>query len=1438
MDQQTINSKKELQTNSYIEEKEKKSIKQLFKQIILPKLIQSAEIQIVFPVFEQNEIIEKQCLKHSLVYYVIRDLIEMNQDIQNVSNFDKTPRNLVSLQCQSGLIITVASFLDQEEFFIKTNLKLQRSEFSDKTPSSGMGSDMITSLQSQIEDLKSQVNSQNTLINKLCYQQLEQQIQQKLRTSNSNLSRQNMYNNRSGHQRHRSKRGSGDYDQVIIEEEEQEEDQQTQDNNNNDESKFNGEISIVAAANNQGDPNQQDQSTNMLEDLSMLRKLSLEINRNYEKFAELRKSLNIFGGGGTKSNNTTQGQMQLESSGFNTNGYNSNSNVTPTPNSNKNGGSSNQPQNTIQNIIRKSLNFNNQPVINNQNLTSNFVELGSQVSIAADIERQFRLLVDQKNKEKIVIEEALLHQKHKQKQQLQQDSLSPTIDIQKLLNLNQINDISKNQLSTNHLLNILDSDRSQYTSSNNHVSNKYQRPMSQTGEITLKTNLNTNKMETKQSFEAYDDEDSFDVGEESVANETELNFRKSQQSNKLAAHIVPLAQLPQRLIDNLNSTQSVKIPKETKTISINLPPKNANKIMKHYNTDALNDNIVQQSMQDTQRTQRYSQFNKTSLKSQGNTSSVSFHSAQTILAQNQKAAMKAKTKLKGQNGFVLSSQSSQALKLTSQSNYSMSVKGNQTQNFSQTKAINIDLSKPGRLNSKSKQNSLSLSTTNQQQSGYQSIVNSAAQSLKNLTIRNQEKRKCSQSKHQVNEQIIPNINSKHNKISALKEEDHESFQLEPEPASRSPSIKDERGSIMPLEKPKGFMMQEKNHHPLYFKVQSNDPSVRTSLVRKSNFSSNGRPTCDILIDDDNHESISIDQKIVIQSGSNENLNMIPLPRQSLSKKNKMVLRQSQEGPNLRKLNQQSISTQNQSKQFNQHIYLKQKRPSTSTSHNNNNNQFNSLDHSQANQSSNGYVIQLQNQSTQNPSSREHLKSMDIQERAMIAKFYNNQPHKQEDKAQLNANKVGHFSYEELNSFDMRNQQQINAEIMNNLRNDSSNRRLTDLKEARIKNRSESRQNQNNQSRDMLNHVQQQIEQISNLNCSKQFVSNSNQNLNNSQQIYNSLNRSGNYSSSLRNVNSNHNTNNNQSNLDETIQVVRDILQVKRNLSQSNLTQVNIQNQNHSSGLNASILFERQNIQNSLNDSINLTHSSNLNLRTQKKPPIRQNKHLNNQTPMGMNTDLKSSLISLGKENLDGFFVLYENFKQNGGQQTAGTQFQSSNNSFINNHNSINHPTFINTQQKHHHSNSNFNTSQQQNANNHSQLNLSYQNNPRRHKGVLSPESQQRIQLFNPNKPQNLSSSHQNSRQFLNPQSTSNLFHMNNNNQSLVQNHSQYQIQLQPQSVQQQQQRIQQQQNQNSMNMVGMRGRSTSEYSNLGMLNGLTRPLISKNNQNIQHQREL
>lgn len=73
----------------------------------------------------------------------------------------------------------------------------------------------------------------------------------------------------------------------------------------------------------------------------MLRKLSLEINRNYEKFNELRKSLNIF--------NNKNGQQQED---VTTHGYNSNSNhpSNNTPNLNINSKNC-----ALESIIRQSL---------------------------------------------------------------------------------------------------------------------------------------------------------------------------------------------------------------------------------------------------------------------------------------------------------------------------------------------------------------------------------------------------------------------------------------------------------------------------------------------------------------------------------------------------------------------------------------------------------------------------------------------------------------------------------------------------------------------------------------------------------------------------------------------------------------------------------------------------------------------------------------------------------------------------------------------------------------------------------------------------------------------------------------------------------------------------------------------------------------------------
>ena len=42
---------------------------------------------------------------------------------------------------------------------------------------------------------------------------------------------------------------------------------------------------VASAANNQGDSNlENESSTQVIEDLSLIRKLSIELNKNYEKF--------------------------------------------------------------------------------------------------------------------------------------------------------------------------------------------------------------------------------------------------------------------------------------------------------------------------------------------------------------------------------------------------------------------------------------------------------------------------------------------------------------------------------------------------------------------------------------------------------------------------------------------------------------------------------------------------------------------------------------------------------------------------------------------------------------------------------------------------------------------------------------------------------------------------------------------------------------------------------------------------------------------------------------------------------------------------------------------------------------------------------------------------------------------------------------------------
>ena len=112
-------------------------------------------------------------------------------------------------------------------------------------------------LQKQIDDLKQQLSSQTSLISQLCKPN-----------------------------KRKNKLKSVDFDQVIIEEDNEDGHQ---------ESKFDGELSIVAAAaNNQGEIPTDGETTQVIEDLSLLRKLSIELNKNYEKFNEFRRSLNIY----------------------------------------------------------------------------------------------------------------------------------------------------------------------------------------------------------------------------------------------------------------------------------------------------------------------------------------------------------------------------------------------------------------------------------------------------------------------------------------------------------------------------------------------------------------------------------------------------------------------------------------------------------------------------------------------------------------------------------------------------------------------------------------------------------------------------------------------------------------------------------------------------------------------------------------------------------------------------------------------------------------------------------------------------------------------------------------------------------------------------------------------------------------------------------------
>lgn len=79
----------------------------MFKQIILPRLIQHPQFNILIPISEGPQILDKDNQKLSIVYYTIKDLIEMNLDSQNIGNTDsKTQRTLAHIE------VRYSSFLE------------------------------------------------------------------------------------------------------------------------------------------------------------------------------------------------------------------------------------------------------------------------------------------------------------------------------------------------------------------------------------------------------------------------------------------------------------------------------------------------------------------------------------------------------------------------------------------------------------------------------------------------------------------------------------------------------------------------------------------------------------------------------------------------------------------------------------------------------------------------------------------------------------------------------------------------------------------------------------------------------------------------------------------------------------------------------------------------------------------------------------------------------------------------------------------------------------------------------------------------------------------------------------------------------------------------------------------------------------------------------
>ncbi|CDW73880.1 UNKNOWN [Stylonychia lemnae] len=1194
------------------EQKHKKCIKTMFKQIILPRLIQTPQFTIVIPAGETSQNLDKNNKKLSLVYYTIKDLLEMHQDSQNIGNIDRVPGNQANLElhknehqgqefeCQhhfSKQTICDWTESNQNSYSIEilNNMRLIQQQLKNqaKKQKENQNPDVISCLQSQIEDLKR----------------------------------------------------SGDYDQVIIEE-----DQEAEEGNNN-ESKFNGELSIVAAANNQGEANI-DQSTNMIEDLSLLRKLSLEINRNYEKFAGIRKSLNIFNNG-TSTNATPSTKKGLVSTS------------------------------NLENAIRQS-------ILNNQNGIENV----NQSNIAVEIEKQFKALLDQKmaqsTRDKQIIEDALIRQHQSTSKNRAKEFSSP------------IN--NNNNIKT-------------LTGRNQEIE-KILSGMRVPADIALKSQ--SNKMETKSD----EKEDSFDIGEESVANETDFNQR-IRKVQPLAARNVPKGKESQKFMDNLNSTQAAKNNLDKIQAGI-LPPKNVQKLMKHYNTDAPQGTSFENQRSATR--QQHPQLSAKRSESKGNNrgnqsathnshtasyNNPQFYSATTLLAQNQKAILKTRPRSKNSNQLVnqSNSQSQSNFKIGSVANLSLTIKPNVSSNFlgSTSKFTTIDLNKISKYGAKAKLNqSHQLQYLNQTAQPISCIQSNNQPNKTNSVNQNFDRTKSSTSK-QGRQKLADR-----NHISTVYEEESG---MEPEYGSRSPSIKDERGSILPLEKPKGLQIGSQDHHQPYFKIQSNESSNRNSLVsRIANLSTaNFIKTNDILVDDDNGQNF-------IAQNQNQ---MVPQPRESINKKNKLVLKQVREGS--------------------------QNRPN-STQQN-----YSSLD------SSNLYNMI----SSQHHPQKQNMRTLDANEKAMIAKFYHNQPPKQ------------NFD-DHLQSFENKNSLNIDSRILQS----SQSKRLTDLKEARIKNRSESRQKINNSHHNNTsNHNNHHSNRVLSGNLS--------------QNLYSSLNKSGQYTSGGHHIINPQNTINNSSNLDETIQVVKDILQIKRNQSQTNVSLL-LSNQNGNAsqgGLNASMLFDKQNhTPNALNDSI--TNSS-IAIQTQKKPPVRHYKnfisHVNQSVEM--NNDLKSSILSQGKENLDEFFIMYETFKQ-----TNGTQLQ-----------------YIT---------SNGNLSGQGNISGQAILSQQCSVNKKKTNMIFSPESK-KISLFNPLQVSNGSignTSGHNSRLFLNHQS-----------QNLLQNH---QNQVPVQNMNQSQHTFQQNQNNSQQNQQQYRTRSTSEYVNIGMNNNQQRPVLINRSNFQQLQREL